>query len=395
MNLALLRDQIESLDKELLQCLAKRRALALDVAKDKANRGGSVRDTGREAELLVRLMGMGQDMGLDPAYLTRLYHIIIEDSVLTQHAWLQQGNEQGKLAIAHLGMPGSYSHLTAQSYAHRRNCTFEGYTCDTFQAVISAVEDGRTTLGVLPIENTSSGSINDVYDLLRHTHLHIIGESYLVVDHHLLVKPGTALDDIQVIYAHPQALTQCSSFLSRLNNVTLVPEASSAHAMRNVAEDSNPHSAAIGPQSGGALYELVALAHNMANQTENHTRFIVVSRDPLRVPNQLPAKTSLIMATHNQAGSLVDALMVLRSHGISMTKLESRPMPGNPWEELFYVDVLVNSHSVEWKSAERELTAMTRFIKVLGCYPDERIKATNAPQPLVDSVQNSEQTNTF
>lgn len=388
MDLAALRKEIETLDHELLLCLARRRDLVLDVAKDKAKRGGHIRDTSREAELLIRLMDMGKTLGLDPGYLTRLYHIIIEDSVLTQHAWLQQGNESGQLTIAHLGMPGSYSHLTAQSYANRRNCTLQGSSCDSFQDVITAVEDGRTTLGVLPIENTSSGSINDVYDLLRHTHLNIIGESYLPVDHHLLAKPGTALSDIQTIYAHPQALTQCSGFLSRLTGVQLIPEASSAHAMRKIASDHNQRTAAIGPQSGGALYELVALAHNMANQQENHTRFIVVSRDPLRVPLQLPAKTSLIMATHNQAGSLVEALMVLRAHGISMTKLESRPMPGNPWEELFYVDLLVNTDTPEWQLAEKELAAMTRFVKVLGCYPDERIKATHAPFPVTDSVQN-------
>ncbi|WP_113907808.1 chorismate mutase [Aliidiomarina celeris] len=381
MTLHNLRQQIEALDAELLHCLARRRELALDVAKDKAERQGHVRDTGREAELLLKLMAQGQALGLDPAYLTRLYHIIIEDSVLTQHAWLQQGNSQGQLAIAHLGMPGSYSHLTAQSYAHRRNCTLQGFSCDTFNDVIATVEDGRASLGVLPIENTSSGSINDVYDLLRHTHLHIIGESYLPVDHHLLVKPGTALDALQVVYGHPQALTQCSQFLAKLPQLRLEPCASSAHAMRHVAEDQNPHSAAIGPQSGGALYDLVALADGMANQKENHTRFIIVSRDPIRVPNQLPAKTSLIMATHNQPGSLVDALLVLRNHNINMAKLESRPMPGNPWEELFYVDVLINSDTEQWRGAERELKATTRFIKILGCYPDERIQATHAAIP--------------
>ncbi|MCC5854223.1 MAG: chorismate mutase [Idiomarina sp.] len=387
MDLIELRKHIEHLDHELLTCLAKRRELALAVARSKAAQQGLVRDTGREAELLMKLMADGQALGLDPGYLSRLYRIIIEDSVLTQHAWLQTGDGQGTLAVAHLGMPGSYSHLTAQSYATRRNCTLEGFSCDTFTAVIAAVEDGRTTLGVLPIENTSSGSINDVYDLLRHTHLHIIGESYLPVDHHLLVKPGTTLDDVSVVYAHPQALTQCSGFLSKLNNVRLEASPSSAHAMRRVAEDSDPQSAAIGPQSGGALYELVALADQMANQRENHTRFIVVSRDPIRVPEQLPAKTSLIMATHNQPGSLVDALIVLRKHQVNMAKLESRPMPGNPWEELFYVDLAVNVESPEWHEASRELAAMTRFVKVLGCYPDERIKATHAPYPRNDQPE--------
>lgn len=381
MDLESLRQQIEITDQQLLECLVQRRELALEVAKSKATHKSHVRDTQREVELLTHLMEKGQKQGLDPHYLTRLFHIIIEDSVLTQQAWLQHSDGNKALKIAHLGMPGSYSHLTAQSYAHRRSCTLEGYSCDTFQDVIQSVEDGHTQLGVLPIENTSSGSINDVYDLLRHTHLHIIGESYLPVDHHLLVNPDGTMEAITEIYGHPQALTQCSSFLNQYKHIQRIPAASSAHAMKLVSKNGQHHVAALGPQSGGNLYGLHAIAHNLANQKENHTRFIVVSREPIHVPSQLPAKTSLIMATHNQPGSLVRALVILQTHGINMTKLESRPMPGNPWEELFYIDALVNTHDPLWHQVSQELSAMTRFVKVLGCYPDERVRATHAPFP--------------
>ncbi|WP_417355908.1 prephenate dehydratase domain-containing protein [Gallaecimonas pentaromativorans] len=379
MDLNTLRQEIEALDQNLLSSLAKRRQLALAVAKDKAKRQGAVRDTAREASLLLSLMEKGQALGLDPAYLTRLYHVIIEDSVLLQQAWMQQGDEKGVLHIAHLGRPGTYSHLAAQGYASRRQCQFQGLCCESFADIVKAVEDGRAPLGLLPIENTSSGSINDVYDLLRHTHLHIIGETYLKVDHHLLVKPGLSLDKIERVYSHPQALLQCSQYLGK---TTLKQEAcpSSAHAMAKVAESDDPI-AAIGPESGGALYGLVAIDRHLANQEENHTRFILVSRDAHTVPSQLPAKTSLIMATHNTPGALVSALQVLQQHGFNMTKLESRPIPGNPWEELFYMDVQANDQSDEWQQAYQELCAITRFVKVLGCYSDERVKATSAPLP--------------
>ncbi|EKE68750.1 prephenate dehydratase domain-containing protein [Gallaecimonas xiamenensis] len=379
MDLNSLRQQIESLDKDLLGCLAKRRQLALAVAKDKAQRQGAVRDQGREASLLLSLMEKGKALGLDPAYLTRLYHIIIEDSVLLQQAWMQQGDSQGLLHIAHLGQPGTYSHLAAQGIASRHQSAFQGLSCESFADIVKAVEDGKAPLGLLPIENTSSGSINDVYDLLRHTHLHIVGETYLKVDHHLLVKPGLALEDIQSVYAHPQALTQCSQYLAK-TPFKQEACASSAHAMAKVADLDAPV-AAIGPESGGALYGLVAIDRHLANQEENHTRFILVSRDAQTVPAQLPAKTSLIMATHNTPGALVDALLVLRQQGINMTKLESRPMPGNPWEELFYVDLAVNDQSEAWQGAYQELAAITRFVKVLGCYPDQRVKPTTAPLP--------------
>lgn len=377
-----LRHKIEALDEELLSCLARRRELALLVAKDKAERQNSVRDTGREASLLLKLMEKGTEIGLDPAYLSRLYHIIIEDSVLTQQAFMQQGDTRGALSVSHLGMPGTYSHLAAQSYANRRQCAFNGYACETFEEVISHTETGKTALGMLPIENTTSGSINEVYDLLRHTHLYIVGESYLKVDHHLLVKSGVDLNQVHTVYSHPQALTQCSKYLQRLTNVNYEACASSAHAMQKVAESEDPGVAAIGSQSGGALYDLIAIDRELANQKDNQTRFIVVSRDPVHVPQQLPAKTSLIMATHNKPGALVDALTTIRNHDLNMSKLESRPMPGNPWEELFYVDLAANESDLNWQAAYRELEATTRFVKVLGCYPDEQVKATNPPIPV-------------
>ncbi|WP_115718043.1 prephenate dehydratase [Gallaecimonas mangrovi] len=379
MDLNQLRQDIEALDQHLLESLAKRRQIALAVAKYKAEHQGAVRDPAREASLLLKLMEKGQALGLDPAYLTRLYHIIIEDSVLLQQAWMQQGDDKGILTLAHLGQPGTYSHLAAQAYASRRQCGFQGLSCESFSDIIKAVEDGRAPLGLLPIENTSSGSINDVYDLLRHTHLHIIGETYLKVDHHLLVKPGLSLDKLEKVCSHPQALTQCSQYLAK-THYQQEACASTAHAMAKVAQ-SDEAIAAIGPESGGALYGLVAIDRHLANQEENHTRFIIVSRDAQTVPSQLPAKTSLIMATHNTPGALVSALQVLQQHGFNISKLESRPIPGNPWEELFYMDVQANDQSEAWQQAYQALCAITRFVKVLGCYADERVKATIAPLP--------------
>ncbi|WP_406666805.1 prephenate dehydratase domain-containing protein [Gallaecimonas sp. GXIMD1310] len=372
-----LRQQIEAVDNRLLGALAERRALALEVARDKQQHQGAVRDLQRELTLMTLLNEKGRSLGLDPAMLGRLYQIIIEDSVLTQQAWLEQQPQSAALSIAYLGMEGTYSFLAAQGYASRRQRPFIGQACERFSDIISAVESGQADLGILPIENTSSGSINEVYDLLRHTHLAIAGETYLAVDHHLLVKPGTRLAEIKTVYGHPQALAQCSAFLNNLgHDITLQACPSSAHAMAQV---SDAYSAALGPASGGELYQLEAIEHQLANQGNNTTRFIVVSRNAATVPTQLPAKTSLIMATHNQPGALVDALLVLRQHDINIIKLESRPMPGNPWEELFYIDLSCHIQSPSWQQAYAALQAMTRFSKVLGCYLDERIAPV--PQP--------------
>lgn len=371
-----LRERIEVIDSRILAALAERREVAFAVAQSKAQQAGAVRDTEREASLLLRLMAEGRKLGLDASFLTRLYHIIIEDSVLTQQAWMQQSQQQGALTIAHLGTPGSYSHLAAQGFAHRRQGTLQGLSCDTFSQVLSAVEDGQTEYGILPIENSTSGSINEVYDLLRHTHLHIVAETYLSVEHQILVRKGAEQANLHTIYGHPQAIAQCSRYLSQLHDVQVLSCPSSAHAMEKVANSTDTGVAALGSQSGGALFDLVAIAHNLADQPGNQTRFIVVQREACHVPQQLPARTSLIMATHNQPGALADALITLRQHQLNLIKLESRPMPGNPWEELFYVDLAVHQQSPQWQAAYEELQGITRFVKVLGCYADERVKAT-------------------
>ncbi len=146
--------------------------------------------------------------------------------------------------------------------------------------------------------------------------------------------------------------------------------------MKKVQELNRDDVAAIGNASSGKLYGLQPIQGNIANQTENHTRFIVVARKPVEVSAQIPAKTTLIMSTSQKAGSLVETLLVLQRYGINMTKLESRPIMGNPWEEMFYVDLEAHLDSEEMQLALGELTKITKHLKVLGCYPSENVKPT-------------------
>ncbi|MDF4321789.1 prephenate dehydratase domain-containing protein, partial [Vibrio parahaemolyticus] len=173
--------------------------------------------------------------------------------------------------------------------------------------------------------------------------------------------------------SHPQPHQQCSEFLSRMKGVKLESCASTADAMQKVQEMDRDDVAAIGNASSGKLYGLQAIQGNIANQTENHTRFIVVARKPVEVSTQIPAKTTLIMSTSQEAGSLVETLLVLQRYGINMTKLESRPIMGNPWEEMFYVDLTSHLASTEMQQALEELTKITKHLKVLGCYPSENV----------------------
>ncbi|MGS2720591.1 prephenate dehydratase [Paraglaciecola aestuariivivens] len=379
-ELSELRVKITELDTQLLALLAQRQSFTNQVAETKIKNKIPVRDQKREEQLLIRLIKEGQKLGLDPHYVTQLFHVIIEDSVLNQQALLAaRANPDSNLPlnrVAFLGDKGSYSYLATQKYFSRRPGEVFEIGCQSFAEIIKKVETNEADYAVLPIENTSSGSINEVYDQLQHTHLSIVGELTHPIKHALLVAAETELRKIKTLYAHPQVFAQCSHFLAELGNVEVKPCDSTSAAMLKVAELKSDSVAAMGSESGGKLYGLHAIQSNLANQKENHSRFLVVARDSARVPLQVPAKTTLVMSTVQKPGALVEALMVLRDNNINMTKLESRPINGNPWEEMFYLDVEGNVQDGPMQNTLDTLRAMTKYFKVLGCYPSEDINPT-------------------
>ncbi|EMH4165315.1 bifunctional chorismate mutase/prephenate dehydratase [Pluralibacter gergoviae] len=371
-----LRDKISALDEQLLTLLAERRALAVEVGKAKLLSHRPVRDIDRERDLLDRLRNIGKTHQLDAHYITRLFQLIIEDSVLTQQALLQQHlnkTNPHSARIAFLGPKGSYSHLAARQYAARHFEQFIESGCAKFADIFEQVETGQADYAVVPIENTSSGAINDVYDLLQHTTLSIVGEMTVPIDHCILVSGSTDLETIETVYSHPQPFQQCTQFLSRYPHWKIEYTESTSAAMEKVAQSMSPKAAALGSEAGGALYGLQVLEHARANQAQNITRFIVLARKAVNVSDQVPAKTTLLMATGQQAGALVEALLVLRNHNLIMTRLESRPIHGNPWEEMFYLDIQANLESGAMRAALKELGEITRSMKVLGCYPSENV----------------------
>ncbi|MQL50220.1 bifunctional chorismate mutase/prephenate dehydratase [Photorhabdus khanii] len=375
-NLLRIRKKVGELDLKLLILLAERRQLASDIAQTKLQNNRPIRDKDRERELLDVLIKKGKNHGLDGFYITRLFQTIIEDSVLTQQALLQQHLNQtpyDSARIAFLGPRGSYSHIAARQYAARHFDQLVECSCHKFPDIFSLVETGQADYGILPIENTSSGSINDVYDLLQHTSLSIVGEITIPINHCLLVASNTELSQIKTVYSHPQPFQQCSQYINQFPHWKIKYCESTAAAMQKVAEQNSPEIAALGSEAGGALYQLQVLEQNLANQSHNITRFIIVARQPIEVSEQVPSKTTFIMATGQQAGALVDALMVLKEHNIIMSKLESRPISGNPWEEMFYIDVQANIRSINMQHVLKALAEMTHSLKVLGCYPTESV----------------------
>ncbi|MFT7009335.1 MAG: chorismate mutase/prephenate dehydratase [Colwellia sp.] len=382
-----IRKQITTLDQDLLTLFAKRRALTLNVAKSKIQQIRPIRDQQREQELLIRLIKQGKVLGLDAHYVTSIFQTIIEDSVLNQQAFLQSlanpDIQTPSVSVAFLGDKGSYSYLASHRYFSRRAEKIIESGCQNFSDILQQVESGQVDYGMLPIENTSSGSINEVYDLLQHTNLSIVGEITQPIEHCLLTAVDTSLDKIKTIYAHGQPFTQCSNFLDKQNDIRIEYCESTADAMVQVSALQDDTIAVIGSEEGGQLYQLQALEKSIANQNENKTRFILVARKAVEVAEQIPAKTAIILATGQKAGALVECLLVLKEKGINMCKLESRPIQGRPWEEMFYIDVEANLKNFALQEAINQITEHTNFVKVLGCYPIEHISPTSVPSSAI------------
>jgi chorismate mutase/prephenate dehydratase len=372
-----LRRDINEIDSDLLVLLAKRRRISHSVLEYKIANNKPVRDEEREQALLEQLISYGKSLGLDAFYVNSVFQTILEDSVLNQQALLQKSLNPDSLSdthrVAYLGGQGSYSQLACHKYFSRRPGKLVEMGCQSFEQITQHVEKGQADDGLLPIENTGSGSINEVFDLLQHAQVTIVGEVTHSVEHCLLAAPGTELSDIKKIFAHPQPFAQCSRFIQGLDNVLHETCDSTSSALKQALE--TPNGAAIGSAQAGKNVGLEVVKAGLANQAENHSRFIVVARKALQVSTQIPTKTSLIMATKQQVGSLADALMVFKAHNINMVKLESRPVPGNPWEEVFYVDLLANTAEKHVQSALEELKDHTQYVRILGCYQSESMQA--------------------
>ncbi len=238
-DLEQIRTKITALDQSLLTLLTERRQLSVEVAKSKIENPKAIRDQEREQLLLVKLINKGRELGLDAHYVTQLYHTIIEDSVLSQQAFLQGITNPDihaqAVRVAFLGNKGSYSNIATHQYFSRYKKQIVEFGCSAFQDIVDTVESGQADYGMLPIENTSSGSINEVYDVLQHTSLSIVGELSIPIDHCILAHPKAKLEQITTLYAHPQPYAQCSLYLRTLANTRVDFVDSSSKAMEVVA----------------------------------------------------------------------------------------------------------------------------------------------------------------
>jgi prephenate dehydratase len=235
----------------------------------------------------------------------------------------------------------------------------------SIRKVFEAVEVGRVAAGLVPLDNSQAGSINETYDLFLRHGLHLVGETVVRVDHCLLALPGSAIDELAEVMSHPQAIAQCEEFLNALE-VTVRAEYNTAGAAKRIAEQRLERTAAIASKRAAELYGLEVLAERIQTYPDNYTRFGVLSRDPK--PLGEPDKTSLVFGVGHVAGSLYRCLGAFAERHLNLTKLESRPRAGRPWEYVFYADVDVPATRREMVDALGALSEHATFTRVLGSY---------------------------
>ena len=263
--------------------------------------------------------------------------------------------------VAYQGEPGAYSEEGAQALFPEA----ERVPLPSIRTVFESVEVGRTKWGLVPMDNSQAGSINETYDLFLRHGLHLVGETVVRVDHCLLALPGSQMDELREVISHPQAIAQCEEFLSALE-VTVRAEYNTAGAAKQIADERLEGVAAIASARAGELYGLDVLAERIQTYPDNYTRFGVLSRSP--DPIGEPDKTSLVFGVGHVAGSLFRCLGAFADRHVSLTKLESRPRPGRPWEYVFYVDVDAAAASPEMIEALAALSEHATFTRVLGTY---------------------------
>jgi prephenate dehydratase len=284
-----------------------------------------------------------------------------------------------RVRVAYQGEPGAFS----EAAVLRLLPGADPRPYPTFDEVFDAVHSGAVVLGVVPIENSIGGSIHRNYDLLVERDLAIVGEVQVPVVHHLLALPDVRLEEVRRVLSHPQALAQCARFLRGLEHVEAIATYDTAGSAKMVRDEQRRDTAAIASERAGQLFGLQALRAGVQDYDDNITRFLAISRDG--APLAAPDKTSLVFTLRNEPAALFKALSCFALRGLDLSKLESRPVPGRPWEYLFYADVAAAREDLQCARAMVHLAEFAASLRTLGSYP--RWREGETARPTVTSAE--------
>jgi chorismate mutase / prephenate dehydratase len=346
-----LRDQIDGIDGRILSLLCERQEIASEIGKEKRNSGLEVFDSAREQEVLRRLISKNRG-SLSPGAIRSIFNEIISAARAVQQT----------KPIAYLGPEGSFCHEAALSF-FGRSPQFQGV--ESVEGLFSLVEKGVCEQGVVPVENSYEGSVNNTLDLFYRYALRITAEIFGRIRHHLLGKEKQG-ENITCLYSHPMALAQCRFWLkAHLPDIKVRETQSTSAAARLVADE--PGACAIGSRLAGSTYGLKVIEESIEDHPGNVTRFVVMGKTGAAPTSN--DKTSILFSVPHKAGALLKALEPLSRRGINMTRIESRPSRLKNWEYLFYVDVEGHEMDEKVSGALKEMEAHCAFLKRLGSYP--------------------------
>ena len=378
MDLQELRSEIDRIDDELVKLFAQRMDIAAQIGDYKKARNLPVFVPARERE---KLQDVAEKAGPEIANYTRvLYSMVFElsrsyqskgsDSLSALYNQITQAIETTpKLfpqapMVACQGVEGAYSQIACEKIFKSPFILY----FKNFEGVFTAIEQGLCQYGILPIENSTAGSVKKVYDLMIKHNFSIVRTFRLKIDHNLLANPGATLDSIKEIYSHEQALNQCAGFLEKLPGVKVIPVENTAVAAEMVASSGRTDIAALSSRSCAELYNLKTLAASVQDQGNNYTRFICISKNLEVYPGS--DKTTIMMVLNHRPGALYRVLARLYVLGINVTKLESRPLPDRDFEFMFYFDLDTSIYSEEFVQLMCELDDLCEEFKYLGSYSE-------------------------
>lgn len=374
MDLLELRNELDGIDKQIVELYEKRMNVCGQVAEYKIETGKRVFDKEREKQKLEAVRALTHN-DFNAYGVTELFEQIMAMSRKLQYRLLAEHDSVGKLSFSKVdhfdtskcrvvfqGAEGAYSQAAMiQYFGEGVNC----FHVDTFRDAMLAIDEGSADFAVLPIENSSAGIVSEIYDLLVEFENYIMGEQIIPINHCLLGCAGTKISDIKTVYSHAQSLMQSAHYLQE-KGWQQISMKNNAFAAQKVAEDKNPTEAAIASEYAAKVYGLEILEKGVNDLKENSTRFIIITNQ--KVFSKDASKISLCFEVNHESGALYHALSHLIYNGLNMTKIESRPLEGRNWEYRFFVDFEGNMEDSAVKNALRGLREETRNMKILGNY---------------------------
>lgn len=371
-----LREKIDAIDQQMVDLFKQRMKVSKEVAAYKRANGLPTLDAGRERALLGKV---GEQAGEELAdYTQSVYRTILAAGRSYQNACSGVPSKvyetirkaldttpdlfPQRAMVACQGVEGAYSQIACDSIFKAPTILY----FNTFEHVFKAVESGMCQYGVLPIENSTAGSVNAIYDLMTKHNFSIVRSARLKVNHNLLTKHGVKKEDIKEIFSHQQAISQCAGYLSTLKGVKVTVVENTALAAQMVAQSDRRDVAALSSRFCGELYGLNLLEQNVQDQDNNYTRFICISKNPEIYPGA--DRTSLMMTLPHKPGSLYNVLSKFYALGINLRKLESRPLPDREFEFMFYFDLECSVYAPEMERIFRDLEEESEHFRYLGTY---------------------------